>query len=229
MAATVERLELGLDPALAQRIDEWRSDEDGAPSRAEAVHRLIERALEGSSTDLRPSRSKMLLLWMVAELLKQRTSQEDKEAAELVQQAIYSGHYRVLEWELTRILHDHVDRRGAVALVVDALDMWTLVERAYAGFSDAEKERIAAEVGPSGRDPRFLGFDGNQEVEYLGIARVMIEHMGWFEALKGRPINSHVPMIESYRRMTATFEPIRVRLTGRELSPDEVIKLLRRA
>jgi uncharacterized protein YfbU (UPF0304 family) len=128
---------------------------------------------------------------------------------------------------LTGIMHNHVDSKKAVRLVVDVLDMWTFIERAYEGFSAADKKRIANEVGPLGKNPQFAGFDGNYEAEYMSIARFLVEKMGRFESFKARDFNSHFPVVDRYRVMSAAFEPIRTTLSGRELSVGEVIELLK--
>jgi uncharacterized protein YfbU (UPF0304 family) len=77
-------------------------------------------------------------------------------------------------------------------------------------------------------EPKFIGFDGNNEGEYLGIARFLINKMGRFESFKGRDLNSHSPKVANYRHMIDLFEPMRAGLVGRELGVDEIITLLRR-
>lgn len=228
MVLKTERFEMRLDPALVERVDAWREGKADDLSRAEAIRRLIEQALQSTSANLCPTQTEKLMMWMLAELLKQQKGDEGRETGKLVQQAIYGGHYWALDWELTGILSTHVDSRPAVTLVVDTLDMWGFIERAYAGFSAAERDRIEAEVGPTGRNPHFFGFDGNHETEHMSIARFLVETMGRFETFKGRDFNSHMPQVERFRRMTAIFEPIRARLVGRELTLDEVIQLLKR-
>jgi len=54
---------------------------------------------------------------------------------------------------------------------VDVLDMWEFIEEAFEKLSTEEKERLAKEVGPWGKDVQFLGFDGNNVSEHLSIAR----------------------------------------------------------
>ena len=115
----------------------------------------------------------------------------------------------------------------SLKLVVNSLDMWTFIERAYNGISGIEKKRIEIEVGPLGKNPVFYGFDGNYEGEYMGIARFLVEDMGRFESFKGRGFNSHMPAVERYRKMTALFEPMRATLVGRELTFEEITKLLK--
>jgi uncharacterized protein YfbU (UPF0304 family) len=69
------------------------------------------------------------------------------------------------------IFHGHADRRSRVSFVVDVPDMWEFIEEAFEKLSTEEKERLAKEVGPWGKDVQFLGFDGNNVSEHLSIAR----------------------------------------------------------
>jgi hypothetical protein len=93
------------------------------------------------------------------------------------------------------------------------------------GVGLAAKRRIETEVGPCAKDPKFFGFDGNNEGEYMSIASFLVEKLRHFESFKGRSFNSYVPVVERHWRMTTLFEPIRAALVGRELSVDEVIQL----
>lgn len=52
----------------------------------------------------------------------------------------------------------------------------------------------------------FRGFDGNNETEYMGFCRFLIEEQGKFQEqqqyfLKNDHLNSHMPMIDKYKRM----------------------------
>jgi uncharacterized protein len=220
-----ERFEMRLDQSLLDQVDGWRSRQSDLPSRAEAIRRLIEGGLaEPDPKDFRPTNPEKLMMWMLSEIMKGQKP-DDEKTVELIQQAIFGGHFWALDWELTGIMHNHVDRKEAVTLVVDTLDMWDSIERAYEGFNAAEKERIATGVGPLGEHPKFNGFDGNYEGEYMNIARFLVEKMGRFESFKGRNFNSHVPVVERYRTMTAAFDAIRT--SGRGLSVGEVITLLK--
>jgi uncharacterized protein YfbU (UPF0304 family) len=227
MTGKTERFEMRLDQGVLDRVDAWRSRQSDLPSRAEAIRRLIEDGLEEPDPkDFRPTNPEKLMMWMLSEIMKGQKNYE-KDTVELIQEAIYGGHFWALDWELSGIMHNHVDSKKAVSLVVDVLDMWTFIERAYEGFSAADKKRIASEVGPLGRDPKFHGFDGNHEGEYMTITRFLVEKMGRFESFKGRDFNSHVPVVDRYRVMSAAFEPMRTKLSGRELSVAELIELLK--
>ncbi len=61
----------------------------------------------------------------------------------------------------------------------------------------------------------------------MKIARFLVEKMGRFECFKGRDFDSHDPVVNHYRVMSAAFESMRARLSGRELSVGELIELLK--
>lgn len=235
MALKSERLELRLPQETLERLDRWRSLEADVPSRSEAARRLLEDGLAQHRREgFRPTDGEKLTTWLLTEILKnQLAAKKDGEKAhrlrelDVIQEALYGGHFWALSWELPGVLHDHQDSPTAVRQVVDILDMWSFIEEAYEEFSDDDKERIAKEVGPLGRNPKFHGFDGNNEAEYLGIARFLVEKMGRFERFRGRDFNSHVPTVDRYARMASVFEDIRKTLIGRGLTPHQLIEMLK--
>lgn len=238
MPPKTERIELRLESETVERIDDWRSRQDDLPTRSEALRRLIEGGLEDHTPEgFRLTNSEKLMTWLLAEILKnqlserkdQRAAQYEMKSADLIREAIFGGHFWALPWELPGVLHEHVDDPKKVRAVVDILDMWSFIERAYAGFDDEAKNRIAKEVGPLGKQPCFHGFDGNYESEYMGISQFLVEQLDRFQSFKGRDFNSHVPTVARYSKMAAAFESKRASLYGRELSPDEVVELLKLA
>lgn len=59
----------------------------------------------------------------------------------------------------------------------------------------------------------FQGFDGNNETEYMGFCRFLIEKQGKFQEqqqylIKNDNLNSHMPMIDKYKRMLAAAENV---------------------
>jgi uncharacterized protein YfbU (UPF0304 family) len=229
MVPKTERFEMRLDPSILERVDTWRSVQSDLPSRSEAIRRLLEAGLSADRDDsFRLSNSEKLMTWLLTEVLRVQKGYENQDTVKLIQEAIYGGHFWALQWEMTGVLHRHVDNPVAVTLVVDTLDMWTFIERAYSKFTKAEKARIKSEVGPWAEDPKFMGFDGNNETEYMSIASFLVEQLERFENFKGRSFNSHMPVVGRYQRMIEQFEPMRAKLVGRELNVDEVITLLTR-
>jgi uncharacterized protein len=231
MTPKTERFEMRVESTLLERVDAWRGRQDDLPSRAEAIRRLLEVGMaEPEQRSFHPTNPEKLMLWLLTEILKGQKG-HDKKAVEIIQEAIYGGHFWAMDWELSGILHNHVDRKESVDLVAEALDMWWFIEDAYKGFSADEKKEIEAAVGPLGKDPKFAGFDGNskEECECIGIARLLTEKMDRFTFFKGRDFNSHYPSAERYQRMIAKFKPMLGSLTGRggKLGVKEVIALLK--
>jgi len=151
---------------------------------------------------------------------------DDLETVDVIEEAIYGGHFWALLWEMTGVMHGHVDDPKKVRLVVDILDMWTFIERAFRQLSEANKAVLAKSLGHS-YAPQFMGFDGNNETEYLGIASFLVNKLDRFQDLKGRDFNSHMPTVQRYAAMTRLFEPMRVDLIGRELGLKELTALLK--
>ncbi|EPP3876560.1 YfbU family protein [Pseudomonas aeruginosa] len=224
-----ERFEMRIDSDLLERLDQWRQGEDDTPSRAEAVRRLIEAGLAHDNKGRAPhlSDGEKLIAMMLAELIK-KTGVDVDTNVDLVEKVILGGHYWALGWEMPGIFHGHADKQSRVRFVVDVLDMWSFMEEAFDELGEESKARLAKEADPFGKHVQFLGFDGNNESEHLGIARFLINDLDRFSRFREghRDLNSHCPTIESYGRMLRVFEPIRQTLVGRRLNVDELAAIL---
>lgn len=154
----------------------------------------------------------------------------DDVDTKLLRSAIHSENTWALDWEMPGVVgSDSEATPAAVIEVVKYLDLWSFLEDAHSVFNTLEKGRIEKEAEPFGKHVRFPGFDGNNESEYLGIARILIDDMGRFSRLKGRDLNSHIPLVPAYSRMYEAFEPMRASLgSTRTLSPDQVIAILKK-
>lgn len=224
-----ERFEMRLDSALMDQIDEWRDRQSDMPSRAEAVRQLLEYALSGSlKEEIQLDKPQRLMIWLLTEVLKNQKGNGEAQNVPLIQEAIYGGHLWALDWEMAGVMHSHTDKPEDVRFVVDVLDMWTFIERAFDGLSDAEKAKLEKEVPYIGKNPKFIGFDGNNETYYMGIARFLIHQMGRFTNFKSHDLNSHMPKVQGYAKMYQVFEPIRAKLVGREMTIEEMIEVLKR-
>ena len=126
------------------------------------------------------------------------------------------------------IFHNHVDAPASVRQVADILDMWSFIYEALEELSNDQIQELNDNESLS--QPAFLGFDGNNETEHMGIARFMIDHMGRFERFKNHEmgLNSHMPTVSRYLAMHRKFEPIRAKLIGRRLSLDDLKNILSR-
>jgi uncharacterized protein YfbU (UPF0304 family) len=228
--AMTERFELRLDPSALEQVDAWRARQGDLPSRSEAVRRLIDAGLAASATEKKEislSDGDKLVLTMLCQIIKQLKLKSDIDPT-FVEEVIDGGHYWGLSWKYPGIYHGHEDRAAVVSETLDIMDMWYFIERGYKGLSKKDKDRVAAEAVPWGEHATFSGFDGNNESEYLSVARFFIEHLDRFAEFKGRDLNSHMRSIDADRRMLAAFKGIRTTiLVGRDLNASEIIELLK--
>ena len=221
-----ERFEMRVDESLLQRIDSWRSEQTDMPGRAEAVRRILEDGLSRSSKEsVQISDGEKLLLLMLGDVYKHLKVKGESDP-DFIAQVIYGGHYWAPRWRMTGVFHDYHDDTRDLHFVVDVLDMWSFIEEAYARLSKKDKEALEKEAEPFGANPRFLGFDGNNEAQLIGIARFLVDDMDRFTTFKKREMNSHMPTVEGYSRMLSVFEPIRKTLDGHGLSLAQLVKVL---
>lgn len=224
-----ERFEMRIDSDLLERLDSWRNTEENVPSRAEAIRRLLVAGLAHDNKGPIPhlSDGEKLIAVMLGDLIKKLGVKVDTDV-DLVQKIILGGHYWALGWELPDIFHGHVDEQSRVRFVVDVLDMWMYLEEAFEALEKPDKEQLAKEADPFGKYVHFPGFDGNNETEYLGIARFLIEELKRFSRFRNyhRDLNSHHPTLKTYGSMFRTFEPIRKTLIGRRMNVAELAVVL---
>ncbi len=221
-----ERLELRLDEALLERIDEWIEQTGRASSRSDAVRQLVDIGL-GTMTgkSVHFSDGEKLNFMMLRDIVKHLKVQGETKV-DFVADTIYGGHYWAPTWDMQGLFHNHTDRPADVSLVIDVLDMWSFIEERIEKLTPEDAERLKA--ANYGHLPRFTGFDGNNESELMSIAIFLVEKMDRFPRFKGRDFNSHAPTAARYRRMAAAFQPIRTSLGfGRMLSVDQLIDLLK--
>jgi uncharacterized protein len=106
-------------------------------------------------------------------------------------------------------------------LVYRILTMYTTLQQSYEALEDK------AGLEPS--DVVFRGFDGNNEGEYLGYARFLMEQEDKYGHLKlvGKSLNSHAPVLPGYRRMVAVWEPMQKALkVDGELTAEQIRTIL---
>jgi uncharacterized protein YfbU (UPF0304 family) len=176
---------------------------------------------------MKMTNAEKLMTVMLAEILEALKTKGEIDP-NFVKEAIFNDHLWGLEWKYHGLFAESAEPTPApVKFVLDVLDMWSFVERGYKALSKADKARVDAEV-PFGISS-FEGFDGNNETEYMSIARFFVEQLDRFTEFKGREFNSHMPSVARYRAMLAVFEPIRKNLGApRNLNADELIQIGKR-
>ena len=231
-----ERFESWLDRETLERMDLWRSEQPDYPSRAEAVRRLVEVGLTASRQEMeRISDGEKLILMALRDLWRQQKVKIDEEIdledeeidLEFVCDAISRGHEWALECTYPSVFEiSNYDRR-TVSEVVDVLEMWSLIEKAYARLSEAGKKQVEMEAEPFGQEVKFKGFSVNDEVEYYSIADFLINKMKRFDHFKDRKLNSHYPCVDVYRRMLVVFRPMSCTISTQQFSVSDIINLLK--
>ncbi len=167
-----------------------------------------------------------LIILMLSELYE-KLGVEGEIEPDFIKSAIFSDQLWGLKWKYSGIPFDESEDPAIVKEVVDILDMWSFIERAYSQMSDEQKEKLEVDAAPFGKDPKFQGFDGNNETEYMGTAMFLVNELERFQEFKGRSFNSHCPSIEMHHRMLEIFEPIRRKLSNGPLSLDDLTKILK--
>lgn len=169
-----------------------------------------------------------LIAAMIAEM-HQQADVDDGVNSKLVASALWNKQDWAILWEHDWLLEGE-ENPPAVSYVVDVLDMWRFIETVYEQLPQPEKDRLAAEVPyGAGNNPRFGGFDGNNEGRYMGITRMLVESMGRFDEFKGRDLNTHSPTDRRYGAMLRAWEEAKAK-NGSEFyrtsKADDLISIL---
>tara|TARA_B100001059_G_C17747247_1_gene535056 strand:- start:150 stop:701 length:552 start_codon:yes stop_codon:yes gene_type:complete len=167
-----------------------------------------------------------LILLMLSELYD-KLGVEGEVEPDFIRSAIFSNNTWSIPWKYVGIPFEEQDTPEVVKEVLDILDMWSMIERSYEILSNESKEFVEKEASPFGKDPKFPGFDGNNETEYMGTASFLVNDLDRFEEFKGRNFNSHYPSIDSYRRMLSVFKPLLQNLNFQPLSAQNIVDILK--
>jgi uncharacterized protein YfbU (UPF0304 family) len=227
MQSKSERFEMRVDQQTIDRVDEWRGEQTDFPSRAEAIRRLVDKALSTSKSDDQTDfrGADKLIISMLCEIhpaFKERPELDPR----FIREALLGGHNWALRWRYPGTFEPYRDDETSLHEVVDILDMWSFVERGYENLSAEDKDRVKKEAHPFGEHVQFTGFDGNYETNQMGIARFLVEKLDRFSEFEGRGFNSHAPSLDAYRRMLRVFLPMRNTLTGGRMSAKQIIAVL---
>jgi uncharacterized protein YfbU (UPF0304 family) len=167
-----------------------------------------------------------LILLMLSELYENLEIDGEIEP-KFIQSAIFSNNLWAIPWKYSGIPFEDQDDPEVVKEVLDILDMWRFIEHSYEQLSGKEKEQLKETAKPFGKDPKFPGFDGNNESSYMGIASFVVNDLERFEEFKGRNFNSHCPSLDGHGRMLSVFEGIRKNMNFGPLSVDDLAKILK--
>lgn len=175
------------------------------------------------------SQEQRLIIALICDLYREPDKREfTQKNISLIMNAIYGGHDWAIDWEMGGMFPREIDTDEKVAFVADALDMWEFIELRWSKMGDEERKKVSDSVPYLGDGPKFMGFDGNNEPEYMAIAHMMVEEMNRFSTFKGRDLNSHMPKVGRYRQMLGRWPDIRSTLARGEMTVEQMIELLSR-
>lgn len=167
-----------------------------------------------------------LILLMLSELYEQLNIKGEIEP-EFIKSAIFSQNEWGIPWKYSGIPFEDQETPPKVREVLDILDMWSFIENSYNKLSDEDKLKLEKDAEPFGKNPRFPGFDGNNESEHMNIASFLINDLGRFQIFKDRSLNSHMPTLETSHRMLSSFESIRRTLSFEPMALSQLTMVLR--
>jgi uncharacterized protein YfbU (UPF0304 family) len=167
-----------------------------------------------------------LILLMLSELYD-KLGVDGEIEPDFIRSAIFSDKSWSIPWKYSGIPFENQETPEIVKEVLDILDMWSFIEYSYGELSEEDKAYVEKEAAPFGKDPRFRGFDGNNETDYMGTASFVVNQLNRFEEFKGRNFNSHCPSVDGYHRMLSVFEGIKSNIYVESLNAEQLVRILK--
>jgi uncharacterized protein len=167
-----------------------------------------------------------LILLMLSELYEQLKVDGEIDP-KFIKAAIFSNNLWALPWKYSGVPFEDQEDPKIVQEVLDILEMWSFIEHSYDELNDEKKRLLEKDAEPFGKNPKFPGFDGNNESEYMGTASFIVNELNRFEEFKGRSFNSHFPSIDGHRRMLFKFKEVRNDLDFGPMSEEDLAKILK--
>ena len=172
------------------------------------------------------SSGEKLILIMLSEIYEHLKIKGDIDP-QFVREAIFSENTWGIAWKYPGIIGSgETPTSPVVSKVLDILEMWELLETSYSRLQPPDKARLEKEAESFGSDVRFRGFDGNHETEYMGVAGFLVNDLERFSTFKGRDLNSHMPLLDTYGRMLAVYKSIRNSYDFDLLNAEQIIEIL---
>lgn len=127
----------------------------------------------------------------------------DSGLAQLIEKAIRDGNEWAINWQYGGQFLDVEETPPHVKLVAEILDFYSIIEDHVEDFSDEDK----AILENANINYKYQGFDGNRETEYRSAARFFLEELNlWPEFEIRKNLNTHMPIVDRYRRYLERYE-----------------------
>lgn len=151
------------------------------------------------------SPAERLILFMLAELYE-ATGVDGEIDPAFIKAAVGGGHSWGLAWRYDGLLGEDISEEVA-SETAKIMTMWRFIDNSLEALPKADRERLIDENHLRTEAPRFEGFDANEGSGHFGACHFLVIHLGRFEELRGRPLNSHsAGSLPKYRRMHAVFD-----------------------
>lgn len=150
------------------------------------------------------SKKERLILFNQYEILKKLNPDEEKYY-EINQEILQNG-FAYDYNELASFICDETPC-SVSKFVYDVLQMYRCIRDSYYNYNEKDKEEFKK------LDPKFQGFDGNEEPEYYSYACFLLEKLGKFEESyeNGKiSTNSHSNKVKEYEEMLGKWKEVRV-------------------
>ena len=126
------------------------------------------------SEEIKMTEAERLSTFLLTEIAKTPDRRElNDDDLDLIGKAVREGHTWSLRHKFSGIFGSPSADSTKVEQVRRNFQMFSFVERAVANFNQAEQTQFKAQVEPYDNNPRYGGYDGNNEYEY-GIACFMV-------------------------------------------------------
>jgi uncharacterized protein YfbU (UPF0304 family) len=169
-----------------------------------------------------------LIVALLCDLYKQPKEREfSPDKLKLIMDAICGGHDWAIDWAMGAMFPARTDTPEDVLFVVEVLDMWRFIEHGWSKLGEAGRAKVKNAV-PYISEPIFAGFDGNNEIDFLAIAQMMVGGLNRFDSFKGRSLNSPAPKEDLYRQMLVKWPAVRSTLHDSDMTADQIIDILSR-
>ncbi|EKN5157280.1 hypothetical protein DVP88_08365 [Yersinia enterocolitica] len=170
------------------------------------------------------SDSEKLILIMLSDLYE-HIGIEGEIDPNFIKNSIYENQTWAIAWKYPGISPEDTNTPPLVKEVLNILDMWRFITQSYNNLSESDQENLLILINPLRKAPIFKGFDGNNESEYLVAASFIINELDRFQEFKGLDLNSHIPSVDTYKRMLYKFEIERRNNISDFLSVEQLAKI----
>lgn len=222
------KFEIELEQHTLDQVVAWRAEQPRRLTQAEAVQQLVEVGLAGvGENGVRISDGEKLIMMMLRDLYKHQEIDGDIDPG-FIQEALTGGHYWGLKWQYGNLLDPRADDPAIVSETNEILEMWVFIEDGYKKLSEIERARVKKEATLYDDTALFLGFDGNNELEYLIVAEFLVKKMDRFEIFndRHRSLRSSGHKIEKYRRMLSVYRDMREPISFVNATAEQIIRLM---